>query len=124
VVPESITFDEAVSALDSWIGEPVQVSVNPAPGSPSFPSRLGAGTAYAKFLGHLGRSDEGAQWAWRGPNKPEGEVAAFQVGETAGNYFVLHKDLATGGHWVSREHRFFILEMVPVYIGVEVYTGR
>lgn len=50
-------------------------------------------------------------------------MAAFQVGENPGNDFVLHKDLTTGGFWVSRKHRFFILEMAPIHIGVEVYTG-
>ena len=72
----------------------------------------------------LSRTDEGQFWAHRGPNRPDAEVAAFQVGETPGNYFVLHKDLTTGGHWVSRKHRFFILEMAPVYIGIEVWSGR
>jgi hypothetical protein len=46
------------------------------------------------------------------------EGIAFQIGDDEMSYFVLYRQHFENAAWVSREHRFFVVEMRGAQIGV------
>jgi hypothetical protein len=104
-----LDWDAVLAALRGLVGEWVSVSVKPMP----------EGTVYATLLGVLSESGEGARWASRDAHTREVASVAFQVGPEPQSYFLLSRDLFTGAGWISRRHKFLVIEHGPVEIGVE-----
>jgi hypothetical protein len=111
---EKLDFEQLASALRSWVGDPVRVLIGPHK-----PPDDGVGMVWAKLAGTLHTSEEGAAWDNRPSDGPSRNAIAFQVGDDTSTYFVIYGELLTAAWWVSREHRFLIVEMGTVEIGIE-----
>jgi hypothetical protein len=73
---------------------------------------------WANLAGKLRASDEGAAWDNYLTGGPKRNAIAFQVGDDKESYFVIYGELLGDAWWVSRKHRFLIVEMETVEIGI------